>query len=62
MAFVNVLQMEVPCDVHAPTKVRAALVEVHGDDWSLDDGLLVASELVSNAVEHSGCGDGHRLD
>jgi anti-sigma regulatory factor (Ser/Thr protein kinase) len=41
--------------------VRDALGEVHGGDWPLDDGLLVASELVTNAVRHSGCEPDHRL-
>jgi anti-sigma regulatory factor (Ser/Thr protein kinase) len=63
MSFVGeVLQLEVPCDVHAPSRVRAALASVHVGGWSLEDGLLVASELVTNAVEHSGCAGAHRLN
>jgi anti-sigma regulatory factor (Ser/Thr protein kinase) len=31
------------------------LAAKHHGGWSLDDGLLVASELVTNAVQHSGC-------
>ena len=34
---------------------RHALAAVHDGVWPLDDGLLVASELVSIAVKHSGC-------
>lgn len=57
----DVLHLEVPCDVHAPGVVRKTLAAVHDGAWALDDGLLVASELVTNAVRHSGCGGEHRL-
>src|SRR5579871_65214 len=57
----EVLSIEVPCDEHAPRTVRRRLAAVHDGSWSLDDGLLVASELVTNAVRHSGCVDEHRL-
>lgn len=57
----DLLSLEVPCDVHAPVTVRDALAEVHDGAWSLEDGRLVASELVTNAVRHSGCADEHRL-
>jgi anti-sigma regulatory factor (Ser/Thr protein kinase) len=57
----DLLSLELPCDVHAPVAVRDALAEVHDGGWSLDDGRLVASELVGNAVRHSGCEDDHRL-
>jgi anti-sigma regulatory factor (Ser/Thr protein kinase) len=57
----DVFSLEVPCDVHAPRTVRKTLAAVHDGDWVLEDGLLVASELVTNAVRHSGCGGEHRL-
>jgi anti-sigma regulatory factor (Ser/Thr protein kinase) len=57
----DLLTIEVPCNLRAPVTVREALAEVHDGAWSLDDGRLVASELVGNAVRHSGCRDGHRL-
>jgi anti-sigma regulatory factor (Ser/Thr protein kinase) len=57
----DVLSFQVPCDPQAPATVRDALAEVHDGGWSLDDGLLVASELVGNAVRHSGCADAHSL-
>ena len=57
----DVLSLDVPCDLHAPGVVRDALAQAHSGEWSLDDGLLVASELVGNAVRHSGCGDSHQL-
>ncbi len=57
----HVLHLKVPCDVLAPGVVRSALAAAHEGDWSLDDGLLVASELVTNAVKHSGCIAFHTL-
>jgi anti-sigma regulatory factor (Ser/Thr protein kinase) len=51
----GLFSLEVPCNVYAPRVVRAALAATHHGGWSLDDGLLVASELVTNAVQHSGC-------
>ena len=57
----DLLSLELPCDARAPVIVRDALSEVHDGGWSLDDGRLVASELVGNAVRHSGCQVRHRL-
>jgi serine/threonine-protein kinase RsbW len=57
----DLLSLDLPCDVHAPVAVRDALARVHGGGWSLDDGRLIASELVGNAVRHSGCAEQHRL-
>jgi anti-sigma regulatory factor (Ser/Thr protein kinase) len=55
------LSLEVRCDPRAPRVVRESLVAVHDGGWSLADGLLVASELVTNAVKHSGCTGVHDL-
>lgn len=57
----DVVSLEVPCDPHAPKVVREALAAAYDGSWSLDDGLLVASELVTNAVQHSGCTVAHDL-
>jgi anti-sigma regulatory factor (Ser/Thr protein kinase) len=57
----DLLALELPCNVHAAVTVREALAEIHDGGWSLDDGRLVASELVGNAVRHSGCEGRHRL-
>jgi anti-sigma regulatory factor (Ser/Thr protein kinase) len=57
----DLLTMEVPCNLRAPVTVRDALADVHDGAWSLDDGRLVVSELVGNAVRHSGCRDEHQL-
>ena len=62
MTYVSeLLSLDIPCDRHAPGAVRDALGEVHDGGWQLDDGLLVASELVTNAVRHSGCVPDHTL-
>jgi anti-sigma regulatory factor (Ser/Thr protein kinase) len=56
----DLLVMEVPCDRKAPAVVRSALAQIDCG-WSVDDGILVATELVNNAVLHSGCMSDHRL-
>ena len=52
---VELLQIEVPCDATAPAAVRSCLGEVEELGPSVGDAMLVASELVTNAVLHSGC-------
>ena len=59
--LVEVLALEVPCDRDAPGRVRQALMDLESLGWVLGDVMLVASELVTNAVLHSGCLDQHRL-
>src|SRR5947207_15432944 len=58
----RVLSFEVPCDRDAPGTVRDALADIDPPDWVFGDVMLVASELVTNAVVHSGCLDRHLLD
>jgi anti-sigma regulatory factor (Ser/Thr protein kinase) len=58
---VEVLCLEVPCDRDAPGMVRQALLDLDSLGWVLGDVMLVASELVTNAVLHSGCVDEHLL-
>ncbi len=41
--------------------VRAALARQERLGWLMGDVMLVASELVTNAVVHSGCGVEHML-
>jgi anti-sigma regulatory factor (Ser/Thr protein kinase) len=50
-----ILSLNLPCDPDAPGIVRAALAEVDRLRGVVGDVLLVASELVTNAVVHSGC-------
>jgi anti-sigma regulatory factor (Ser/Thr protein kinase) len=50
----QILALELPCDPTAPRVVRDALHELDWLGWVLGDVTLVASELVANAVTHSG--------
>ena len=57
------VRLHVCCDRAAPSVVRAALSEsVAGISQRLDDVILVASELVSNAVLHCGCASEDVID
>lgn len=56
------LNLELPCDRDAPATVRDALRDVDSLGWLVGDAMLVASELVSNAVVHSGAGSHDLLD
>lgn len=58
----DLLCLDVPCNENAPAVVRGALAELEPGQWSPADGLLVASELVTNAVMHSGCAADHTLN
>jgi anti-sigma regulatory factor (Ser/Thr protein kinase) len=53
--------MELPCDDEAPGMVRDALESSSETRWALGDAMLVASELVTNAVLHSGCSGDHPI-
>jgi anti-sigma regulatory factor (Ser/Thr protein kinase) len=53
----EVLALDLRCNVSAPSRARAALSRLDGFGWSLGDVILVASELVTNALRHSGCTD-----
>jgi anti-sigma regulatory factor (Ser/Thr protein kinase) len=48
------ITLVVPCDRLAPRAVRGALSDLVGLEGLLDDLMLVANELVTNAVIHSG--------
>jgi serine/threonine-protein kinase RsbW len=54
--------MAVPCDPRAPAAVRHALDCREDIGWVLGDAMLVASELVTNAVLHSGCSDNETIE
>jgi anti-sigma regulatory factor (Ser/Thr protein kinase) len=43
------------CDASAPRRARTALSQALAAGAQLDDVILVASELVTNAVQFSGC-------
>ena len=51
----DVLSISLRCDEFAPHAVRGAVAELPGLGWVLGDAMLVASELVTNAVRHSLC-------
>lgn len=62
MAGDHLLQLCVRCDEYAPKAVRQAISGLPEADWVLGDVMLVASELVSNAVRHSLCSEDELLD
>ncbi|HEY5196388.1 MAG TPA: ATP-binding protein [Solirubrobacteraceae bacterium] len=49
------LELDLPCGPVAPRLARQALRGVLGSRRVGDDAALVVSELVTNAVQHSGC-------
>lgn len=51
----DLLQISVRCDEFAPLAVRVQMRSLSGLGWVLGDAMLVASELVTNAVQHSLC-------
>jgi serine/threonine-protein kinase RsbW len=51
----DLLALEVRCNVAAPRRVRRALSKLDGIGWRLGDAMLVATELVTNALRHSAC-------
>ncbi|HZE07065.1 MAG TPA: ATP-binding protein [Solirubrobacteraceae bacterium] len=53
--------LSLPCNSAAPGTVRDALGQLEWADWVLGDVMLVADELVTNAVLHSGCPPGDPL-
>lgn len=48
-------RITVPCDTLAPVRVRRRLAELSNLGWVIGDAMLVATELVTNAVRHSMC-------
>jgi len=56
------LLLSLPCDRHAPGFVRSALDGIDGIASIRDDAKLIASELVTNAVLHSGCSERDTID
>jgi anti-sigma regulatory factor (Ser/Thr protein kinase) len=56
------VELKLPCDEQAPGVVREALAEVSDGDPVFGDAMLVASELVTNAVRHSGCRTDDQLE
>jgi anti-sigma regulatory factor (Ser/Thr protein kinase) len=61
-ALVEVVRLAVPCDARAPGVVRGELERMEAIETVRIEAKLVASELVSNAVRHSGCEPSHEID
>jgi anti-sigma regulatory factor (Ser/Thr protein kinase) len=58
------IEAHLPLDVHAPAAARSAVTDCLGDRVApsvLDDALLLATELVTNSVRHSGLPAGAEL-
>jgi anti-sigma regulatory factor (Ser/Thr protein kinase) len=58
----DTLQLELPCTPAAASTVREAMTRMDALGWVLGDAMLVATELVNNAVTHSGCEDSHVVE
>jgi anti-sigma regulatory factor (Ser/Thr protein kinase) len=56
------VSLRLACDEQAPGAVREALAELSDGDPLFGDVMLVASELVTNAVRHSDCLGEDQLD
>ncbi|MFL5863880.1 MAG: ATP-binding protein [Solirubrobacteraceae bacterium] len=57
----DLMALQLPCDPDAPARTRDALSELDDLGWIAGDVMLVASELVTNAVLHSGCLPDHDI-
>jgi hypothetical protein len=58
----ELLSLSLPCDPRAPGAVRDALGRSEDIGWVRGDATLVANELVTNAVLHSGCSEDHMIE
>jgi anti-sigma regulatory factor (Ser/Thr protein kinase) len=61
MAEELLLRLDVRCDEQAPGVARAALNSLAAAGRAVTDLMLIASELVTNAILHSGCTSGDLL-
>ncbi len=62
MESTSLVNLSLCCDPSAPGLARDALRQVAAIDAVRDDAVLVASELVTNAVLHSGCAAGETIE
>jgi two-component sensor histidine kinase len=62
MAEEVMLRLRLRCDDRAPHSVRASLARLDEIARVAQDLLLISSELVTNAILHSGCISGDELD
>jgi anti-sigma regulatory factor (Ser/Thr protein kinase) len=56
----ELMRITTRCDPYAPATVRQALQGL-SYGWELGDAMLVATELVTNAVRHSCCSEDQML-
>ncbi len=56
------IQRRLACDSAAPRLARAEIAQVPLSRSARVDAVLVVSELVTNAVRHSGCHDGGEIE
>ena len=54
MRSAEILRLRLPCDASAPRLARRAVEGLDAITWVREEALLVASELATNAVMHSG--------
>ena len=57
----EMLQLELACTPAAASAVREEMARMDDVGWVLGDAMLVATELVNNAVSHSGCDEAHTV-
>ena len=62
MDSLELLRLRLPCHSSAPQDARRALGSVTELELIREDALLVASELITNAVLHSGCRPAEELE
>jgi two-component sensor histidine kinase len=62
MAEEVMLRLKLKCDERAPRAVRASLARLDEIAQVAQDLLLISSELVTNAILHSGCRRNDELD
>jgi anti-sigma regulatory factor (Ser/Thr protein kinase) len=56
------MTLHLPCAPSASAAVREELSQLDELGWVVGDVMLVASELVNNAIVHSGCTPHHDLE
>ena len=61
-ARAELLHVRLPCDSAAPREARRALEQIREIAPVFDDALLVASELMTNAILHSGSEPGDEIE
>src|SRR5436305_2948102 len=62
MRHAEILRLRLRCDVSAPARARKALERLSEIHPVRQDALLVASELTTNAVLHSGAAPNGRIE